>query len=44
MKMGGKCIENLLFAYDVGRKTLKIYKYKKTPFHVCSLENGPNKF
>jgi hypothetical protein len=39
IQIGGKCIENLLLNV-VLEFSLKIYKFKKTPFHASSLENG----
>jgi hypothetical protein len=38
IQIGGKCIENLLL-----NVVLKIYKFKKTPFHASSFEKWAKK-
>jgi hypothetical protein len=44
MKIGGKCIENLLMNMVFEEKTLKRHKFEKTIFHASSLGNGLHRF
>ncbi len=44
MHIGGEYIQNLPMNIELGKKTFKIDKFEKTPFHAFSLGVGLNKF
>jgi len=43
MQIGGEDIENLFMNAMLEKKTLKRYRFEKTPFYVSLLGNGLNK-